>query len=253
MNMLRPVAAALVALAALPAAHALSAGDLAFTSLNADEDGWAMATFVDIAAGTTLYFTDNEWSGSAFNGGESFHQWVSGSSAIAAGTVIRFSRIDVTSLSASVGTLTRATVSGSTNYGISASEDTIYAYQAASAGATPTSFVAAITTTAFGSVSAGALTNTGLAVGNGAIALGGGAEYEQYIGARSGLNSFADYKPLVSDIAQWSTNPNDGNFAAEVPNVTAFTVTPIPEPGTIALFAAGLGAVGFVARRRRAA
>jgi len=243
------VLASLAALAS-QAATALGAGDLSFTAVNADEDGWAMVSFVDIAPNTTLYFTDNEWTGSAFNTGESYHQWNSGASTIVAGTVIRFQNIDVAGLSSTFGTLTRATVSGSTNYGLSASEDSIYAYTASSVTGSPT-FIAAATTTAFGTASAGVLTNTGLSVGNGAIALGGGAEYEEYIGSRSGQASFAAYKAMVGNIANWTNNPKDGSYAAMVPNTTAFSVTAVPEPETYALMLSGLMAVGFIARRRR--
>jgi hypothetical protein len=99
----------------------LTTGDIAFISFNADEDGWAIATFVDIDPNTSIYFTDNEaTSTTAFNTGESYFQWVSGTSTISAGTVIRFSAVDSsTLLASSVGTLSRATVSGSTNYGLS--------------------------------------------------------------------------------------------------------------------------------------
>ena len=57
---------ALALLAASAQAQALTTGDLAFTSFNADDDGWALVSFVDIAANTDIYFSDNEWNGSAF-------------------------------------------------------------------------------------------------------------------------------------------------------------------------------------------
>lgn len=228
-------------------ANALSAGDLAFTAYNADEDGWSLVTFVDLAANTQFYFSDNEWNGSAFNTGESHHQWSTGASTIAAGTVIRFSRIDTTSLSASLGTLNRASVSGSTNYGLSAENETIYLYQGTNA-TTPTSFLAAISTGAFSSAQ-GSLTNTGLSIGAGAVKLGNGSDYAEYTGPRDGKASLADYKALVSDATHW-TDRGDGGYASVVPSTTAFTVTPVPEPDAAAMVLAGLGLLGFMGRRR---
>jgi hypothetical protein len=140
--------AALAATAAVLPAHALSAGELAFTSFNADEHGWSLVTFVDIAAGTTVYFSDNEWNGSAFNNGESYHQWPSGASVVAAGTVVRFSKVNSSShLAASVGTLSGVSVSRSSNCGIANTNETICVYEGASAAA-PSTFLMTITTAA---------------------------------------------------------------------------------------------------------
>ena len=229
-------------------ANALSAGDLAFTAYNADEDGWSLVTFVDLAANTQFYFSDNEWNGSAFNTGESYHGWNTGGNAITAGTVIRFSRIDsAANLSASLGTLSRVAVSGSSNYGMSADNETVYLYQGVSATA-PATFLAAISTGAFSSEQ-GSLTNTGLSIGAGAVKLGQGSDYAEYTGPRSGLSSLADYKALVSDAAHW-TDRGNGSYAALVPDTTAFSVTPVPEPDAAAMVIAGLGLLGFMGRRR---
>ena len=104
-------------------ALALNPGNLVFTALNGDEDGWAMAALVDIPANTTIFFSDNEWDTVAlplaFNTGESFSQWLSGSAPIPAGTVIRFSAVDSsTLLASSIGTFSRVTVSGSASWGL---------------------------------------------------------------------------------------------------------------------------------------
>lgn len=243
---------ALAAAAIAPAQAALKTGDLAFTSFNADEDGWAMVAFTEIAAGTKVYFSDNEWTGSAFNGGESYSSWSSGVSAIAAGTVVRFLKTDSTTPAASIGTFKRESVSGSTNWGVSTSEDTIYAYLGTSATAA-TTFLSAITTGTFGTSSAGSLAGTGLANGAGAITLSSGSDYAEYNGARAGLAQFSDYKSLVSNVANWNDAGTSAVAANFVPNTTAFTVAAaVPEPQTYAMLLAGLAAVGFVARRRAA-
>ncbi len=190
-------------------AHALVAGDLSFTAFNADEDGWSMVALGVIGANTTVYFTDNEWDGSIFNGGESHHAWNTGISDIAAGSVIRFSAIDSsTDLAASTGSLSRVAVSGSANYGMSASEETMYAYLGTSATA-PTTFLAAITSGTFGTPSAGSLANTGLSIGHGVIKLGSGTDYAEYAGARAGAMQFADYKSVVADAAHWNDLGNN--------------------------------------------
>lgn len=240
------------AAAAITPAHALSTGDLAFTSFNADEDGFSMVTFVDIAAGSRVFFTDNEFVSGAFNSGESYSSWTSGAVTVAAGTVIRFSKVDVAALSASVGTLTREAVTGSTNYGLAASNETLYAY-VGTAAATPVTFLAAITNGSF--AVDGPLTGTGLVEGVTAIRLntqapGTTPDYGVYNGARSGLASFAAYKPLVANVANWTVDTINGSYATTVPNTTAFSVTAVPEPESYALMLAGLAGLALVARRR---
>jgi hypothetical protein len=208
-----------------PTAKALNPGDLVFSAMNADEDGWAMVALVDIPTNTTVYFTDNEWDGTNFIAGESYYQWVSGATPVAAGTVIRFSSTDTVGLSSSSGTLTRETVSGNSNFGLSAGEDTIYAYQAASVTNMPT-FIAAICNTSF-SPAAGVLSNTGLSIGNGGIqaAFAGGSDFFQYTGSRSGQASFADYLPLVGNITNWFVDTANATNTTTLPNTNAFTLT----------------------------
>jgi hypothetical protein len=243
----RTAVAAVLALAAA-AAQAQSSGQLMFTSLNSAEDGWAMVALTDLAPNTTVWFTDNEWTGSAFNTGESYHRWDTGAGTIAAGTVVRFRAIDnATTLAASIGTLARQAVSGSTNYGISQTADPVYAYLGTSATA-PTTFLSAISS---GGLSAtnGLLTNTGLAVGTSAIEFAGSVGFAQYVGARSTLTEFSSYASLVANAANW-TNTTATGFGTLTPDTTAFTVQPIPEPSELAFMLAGLGLAGAVARRR---
>lgn len=251
--------AATAALAALSfnAQAALQAGDLAFTAFNADEDGFALVALADIAANTTVFFSDNEWTGSAFNTGESYSQWVSGGAVIQAGTVIRFSAVDsATNLAASVGNFSRLSVSGNSNWGLSNSNETLYAYLGSSATA-PTTFLAAVTNGSF--EVDGPLTGTGLAQGVNAIRLNANAtsatpDYAEYTGVRSGQGSFASYLPALVNPSNWVVDTTNGNYAGTVPNTAAFSIkqTPaVPEPESMALVGAGLAVMGSLARRRR--
>ncbi|MFG6442720.1 FxDxF family PEP-CTERM protein [Roseateles sp. LKC17W] len=244
-------ALALAALAALPAHAALTAGDIAFTSFNADEKGWSFVTFVDIAANTTIYFSDNEWQGSAFNTGEGYQSWNSGTGTIAAGTVIRFSSIQNSSRAASLGTL--SAVTGIPNAGsldLSASPDSLFAY--IGSATSPTTFLAAIASSSFGAAATGVLTGTSLTTSAFELGVSSGSDWAQYTGARAGQTTVAGYKALVADKANWTIN-GDGVFTTAVPNTTAFVATPVPEPQTYALMLGGLGLVGWMARRRKAA
>ncbi|QKQ74692.1 ExeM/NucH family extracellular endonuclease [Nostoc sp. TCL240-02] len=202
---------------------ALTQGDIAFISFNADEDGWSIVTFVDIDPNTTIYFTDNEaTSTTAFNTGESYFQWTSGSSTINAGTVIRFTGVDVATLAASVGTLSRATVSGSSNYGLSTSGDVIYAFLGSSAAA-PTTILTAVSS---GDVvtPGDTIANAGLTVGVNAIVLRTSADYGEYSGSRTGQSSFANYKSSVFNVNNWTVDQTDGNYTTTAPNTTNFTI-----------------------------
>jgi hypothetical protein len=94
------------------------------------------------------------------------------------------------------------------------------------------------------------LAGTGLTVGVNATQLTSSADYAEYTGARSNLSSFADYKPLIVNNANWNIIIG-GDQELQVPNTTAFTIAAIPEPETYAMFLAGLGFLGFASRRKQ--
>ena len=241
-------------------AHAAvtSAGDIAFTAFNADEDGWAITTFVDIAANSSIYFSDNEWNGSAIGSGGAFIDanegntlWTTGASLISAGSVIRFSNVDKASRAVSVGSITTGTLSSTIALGNS--NETIYAFLGSS-GTSPTTFLAAITNGNFTTPTDGVLTGTGLAQSINAIRLNANnpaatPDYAEYNGVRTGLSSLDAYKPLVADVANWTVDTTNGIYTTTIPNTTAFTA-PVPEPETYSLLLAGLGLVSFISRRK---
>ena len=64
--MIRKTVLALLLAATGVSAHALTAGDIAFTSFNADEDGWSIVALANISANTVVHFSDNTWNGTSF-------------------------------------------------------------------------------------------------------------------------------------------------------------------------------------------
>lgn len=241
------VLAALIASAA--SAHAaLKPGDFAFTAFNADEDGFAIVALRSLAPFSAIYFSDNEWSGGApgsgsFNTGEGTYAWVSGAATIGAGSVIRFSAIDQATRAASVGAFGQV-LSGLP--GFSASGDTLFAYAGESA-AQPSTLLAAVSSDGF---AGSTLQGSGLAVGVNAVAVGNGADYAEYTGARFGAASFGEYAGWLSDASRWTSHAN-GDFAALAPNLTPFTIAAVPEPETYALLAIGLGLIALRMRQRQ--
>jgi PEP-CTERM motif len=88
------------------------------------------------------------------------------------------------------------------------------------------------------------------------VRLAGGGEYTVVPFATGGVNANSRYLTIEAGAGEaisglsFSSGSNSGNYAFEVDNLR-YTVSPIPEPETYALMLAGLGLVGFIARRRR--
>jgi hypothetical protein len=239
--MLRKIlAAAVLAATALEANASLTTGDIAFTSFNADEDGWSLVTFVDIAANTSIFFSDNAWNGTSFSTSESFHTWNSGAAAIGAGSVIRFSAIDAAGRSASIGTLTG---SGS-NFGMNATSETIYAYLGSTS--TPTRFLTGVS-----SEGTASLSTAGLVAGVNAVVLTNSTDYAEFTGIRTGAAAFGDYRAVVNNAANWNILVG-GAQEGKVPNTASFSVIPaaVPLPAAGWMFLSVTGLFGCLSRRR---
>ena len=237
------ICVAAAAAAVSPAALATEAGALAFTSFNADEDGWSVVALTDLQPGLSVYFSERTWDAAAgaFVGSEASYQWQLDAGAVEAGSVVRFASVNNAARSASVGSLTASGVAN-----LSATGETLFAYLGA-APDSPDSFIAALSTEDF---AGDQLDGTGLGLGVSALSLASGADYAEYVGPRSGLTAFADYVGLINDAANWTVETS-GDMSGRLPSLAAFDVTaPVPEPSTYAMLLAGLGFVTYSVRRR---
>ena len=194
----------------------LAAGDIMFVGYNADgDDGFAIVTFVDIPANSTIYFTDNEWNGDPIGSGGKFKStsegeltWSTGGSIISAGTVIIFDETNDetnTNYGSSIGT-----ISGTLD--LNASNEVLYAFLGTD-DETPTSFLSAIANDGF-SNGTGVLTNTGLTAGVNAISLTGDDDVLVYDGDSTCNVSIAACADSVANPANWSTEDGVGDQSA---------------------------------------
>ncbi len=214
---------------------ALAAGNIAFVGFNADgNDNIAFVALVDISAGETIIFEDNEWNGTTFiDTNEGAFSWTA-SSTVSAGTIVRIDNIGLGTIAASTGTVVDASVlspSRGTNRGLGASGETIYAYQGTVAAPT---FITAIANSGFIAAN-GLLTNTGLTTGVNAIdlsTLDDGADIAAFNAARSGQANFAAYLPIINNPTNWIAQDATGDQGIDItaPDVPfssiAFTAIP---------------------------
>lgn len=197
-----------------------SAGDIAFTAFNADgNDDFAFVTLVDIPANTTIWFTDNEWNGTdAFidiNEGEI--QW-SHSSIVAAGTVI-----SILGNGGSAPTTSLGTVSGS-GLNLGASDEELFALltQPSTSSMLTPGFLAGIANDLISSIA-----NTGLTVGTNFIDFNNDYDGFEYIGVRTGEAAFANYLPLIMNVANWQSEASDGTLILPI-DLTVFSIGATP-------------------------
>lgn len=201
-----------------------SIGDIAFIAFNTDGDkDFSIVALADIAASTTIYFTDDETTGigspSSLAGSEGSITWNTGRNIIKAGTIVVFTDIDSDqnpAFGSSTGTITR---SGSFN--LSQSKDGIIAF-IGSDSSTPVTYIAAIqigNDNAFLGPFDGdgiTLTNTGLIIGSSIIiadnsASPDGGKYN--LGSRSNQVSFAAYYELIDTNSNWTTESDNGELS----------------------------------------
>jgi len=238
------LAACALGLVANAPALAQRPGDLAFTTWNADEDGWTLVALVNLPASGRIFFTDNDFDGVRFGTGEGFLQWDLPTTGVAEGTPVRFSRIDsATAAAASLGQLQRLWLPGSTAPQLAQAGDTLYAYLGSDA-LTPTVFLGAVTTEAPSQVAA-RLAGTQLQPGRTALALAPATEFADYGGPRS-FASLPQWQAAINGASAF-TQTSGAAFALDTPTLAPFT--PVPEPAAWWL---GLAAAAWLWRRQRA-
>ena len=184
-----------------------AAGDIAFTSYNGDgDDDFSFVLVVDVSNSTSVYFTDNEWTGAAFNNtNEGTITWTANSD-LGAGTVIV-----VTDAGSSSGrSVNIGTISGSGSFNLGASNEQLFALSAAPAtsyGSAPT-FYACISNDedANGNV----LTNTGLTSGTHTIDFNNDQDGYEFTGTRTGEASFSDYLAIINNTSNWQQESSNG-------------------------------------------
>lgn len=261
-------ALAAAAFTAQAAGTTLNQGDFAFTGVNINTTvgGWSFVTFVDIAAGTTIYFTDTNVaqvpsaSGVFSTTPEIFWSWTAGAD-VAAGTSVALRGTGTsgqyTAKSGAAGGVANGTVTNLTGgqSNISSSGDILYAFQAASYATNyqpaAITFLGAISNRG----SYNSADNPTAATGLSGIQLREykvdavtATRYTQFTAQvttnDAPFSSMADLKAALAVNGNWTT-------------ITASNTTPIvsdvlavPEPESYALMLAGLAVVGGITRRR---
>ena len=250
-----PLAAMTATLLSTSSFGALIAGDVAIVGFQASgvtTDSVSFVTFVDLAAGTTLYFTDNGWTGTAFRGvsatdgdGNENLMRFTAVNTIVAGTIIgsRISSAEYAwAITGSIGPGTSAYAQlslSSTGEQVTILESTnpsnpIFSDFTALYNFDNTSAYEAATSSATGSLA------PGLVQGTSAVLLTSPAN-----SALFNLNTLAsgtksEWLAAIGNAANWTTGTGTADAGS------GFIVV-APAPGALAL----LGCAGLVGSRRR--
>ena len=197
--------------------QSLSAGDIAFIAYNADGgDDAAFVALADIPNGTSIYFTDNEWTGSAFNNtGEGTITWTA-TSTVVSGDIVVMTDLSA-GISVNIGSISR---SGSFNLG--ASNECLWALSAPPAisySETPIFYGLICNDIVNGDTTSG----TGITLGVNGINFDNDWDGFLYTGSRSGEVLFSAYLPEIYDSSNWQQESSNGENILPVPT-TAFTI-----------------------------
>ena len=211
---------------------ALGPGSLAFTGFNADgTDNLALVALEAIAAGTVLYFTDNEWNGTSWTDFNENAFALTLTSNVAEGAIITLNSINSASINSNFGNVA-AVPGGGTNTGVGNGDEMVYVYTAAPGSPlVPTAFITAVSNNG---ATSGSLVNTGLAYGSTALNLAGidtDADIAAFNGARDNQPNFGNYAAILNTASNWIAQDGSGDQSADgtTPDVpfstTGFTLS----------------------------
>lgn len=225
----------------------LIAGDITIIGYRSDStvapaaDQFTFVTWKDIAAGTTLYFTDSGF----FNDGtirdsENVDFWTAPVGGIAAGTVVRFeSAEELRGLATGgdqifIGLTVFPTTQDTTKPGSAyTASDLIYGIDFANAAGWDADSTNANTSWLPTTLS-GTYKNASFFADNG-----------QYTGARSG-KTIEEFKALIHNSANWTLDDDTATFPLNL-DETDFSI--VPEPASFGLLALGVIGARFLRRR----
>ena len=175
----------------------LTVGSIAFTFFDADgNDGFAFVAVDAIAAGTVIYFMDNEPTGPVtINLTEGIITWTAPAGGVAAGREVVFTGVAVAARSVSTGTL-----SASGSFILANTDVSIFAFRGTSE-TTQTTYLFAISNNAFSTQSSGSLVDTGLTAGVNAVALTDNVDVARCVGPTDFNNSKSQTLSRVEALA----------------------------------------------------
>ncbi|PQJ74993.1 T9SS type A sorting domain-containing protein [Polaribacter gangjinensis] len=208
---------------------AQNTGDIAFTAFNFDDkDDFSIVVLVDISPNTTIYFTDNNWSGTSFpNSTEGTLEWSSGNETIKVGTIVVFSSVTVDETrTVSIGSITEP----DSGFNLSEAGDTLLAYLGSNED-TPTTFLTGLKNS---TLSVNELDGTGLTAGANFLEFNitSSPNAGFFNSSRSDKLSYNLYLPEIIDKTKWVSQTSNGQTVLPF-SQEAFTINTTNWTGNI--------------------
>ena len=190
-----------------------SPGDIAFIAFNADGyNDFAFVTLVDIPNGNSIWFTDNEWTGTGFNNlNEGKLKWTADTDILAGSIIV------INNLTVNVGV-----VEGGID--LNAEKETLLALlQEPTIPIISPIFLTGISNNA-NEEESGFLKGTRLTIGINFIDFNDDKDGYKYTGVISGEIIFSDYLPLIMNKSNWQIETTEGRNILPISTIP-FSIT----------------------------